>query len=433
MAKKLQDLLLSLQDPTVGMAQNMLSAPMSAWLGTLPTQPQVADPGLANFQPKIGPQVPTTIANPMDPQTVQMDRDIQTFLNNAPVPTINPTSVSGEIPGAAAPLPYSARGNPGQSLAPANTGTPFRVTGTTKDLMNPYDPHTAASAAWAKANVGSVRVGGANVQVNKEIAPIVEAFLNELVSTGYKLDPASTGGYNDRWQKHGGKEVPGKKSMHQSALAFDINWNKNAQGQKGTDLPKNIREFASKYGLKWGMDFKDPDPMHFEFSGSKADAQKLAETLGIKVKSSDTKAEIVSQLKAGIATTNSATAPQSYSGMYAGKPGNRSTRNNNPGNIIYGDFAKKLGATGSDGTFAIFPSRDAGYNALKTLVTGNSYKDLSISEAMHKYAPGSDGNDPVGYAKFLSKTIGVPATTRIKDLNSSQVQALIQAIAKKEG
>ncbi len=40
--------------------------------------------------------------------------------------------------------------------------------------------------------------------------------------------------------------------------------------------------------------------------------------------------------------------------------GSRSWRNNNPGNIEYGPFARSMGATGTDGRFAKFPSYEAG-------------------------------------------------------------------------
>jgi hypothetical protein len=46
----------------------------------------------------------------------------------------------------------------------------------------------------------------------------------------------------------------------------------------------------------------------------------------------------------------------------------RGLRNNNPGNIEFGSFAKKYGATGSDGRFAIFPTMVDGIRAIAELL-----------------------------------------------------------------
>lgn len=298
MVKSLKDMLDELSDPVAKAAQGMLSPEMANWLGTqaAPVGAPVNVPGLNNIQVRQAPTVPTTMPTSMEPQQLDILRMLSTYVPAPPISSAPVTPVSGAIPGATPPLPTAARGNPGQAFAPANTGTPYRTSGKS-DLINPYNPRTPESIAWAKANVGKVSAGGANVQVHTAIAPLVEGFLNELSAGGYKIDPSTTGGYNDRWQKHGGKEIPGKKSNHQSALSFDINWGKNAQGQKGTDLPSNVRQLAAKYGLTWGMDFSNPDPMHFEFKGSKADAQALAKKLGIGIAPNATKAEIVSKLQ----------------------------------------------------------------------------------------------------------------------------------------
>ena len=43
--------------------------------------------------------------------------------------------------------------------------------------------------------------------------------------------------------------------------------------------------------------------------------------------------------------------------------GDRSTRNHNPGNIEFGNYARSMGAIGTDGRFAVFPSREVGLAA----------------------------------------------------------------------
>lgn len=69
-------------------------------------------------------------------------------------------------------------------------------------------------------------------------------------------------------------------------------------------------------------------------------------------------------------------------------------RNNNPGNIKWGGkrnpefFKDKPGAVGSDGTFAVFPSREDGLGAkTKLMKVDGKYKGKTISEAMNLYAP----------------------------------------------
>jgi hypothetical protein len=93
--------------------------------------------------------------------------------------------------------------------------------------------------------------------------------------------------------------------------------------------------------------------------------------------------------------------------------GTLSWRNNNPGNIKYGPFAKSCGATGSNSSFAVFPSYEVGFEALKTLVrnaaTGKSsiYRpDMTVAQFFAVYAPSADNNDPQSYAAAVGKRIG---------------------------
>jgi hypothetical protein len=74
-----------------------------------------------------------------------------------------------------------------------------------------------------------------------------------------------------------------------------------------------------------------------------------------------------------------------------GVKGTRPTRNNNPGDIEYGSFAKAHGATGTDGRFAIFPDAQTGFGAMRALLTAH-YSGLSLSEALNKWAPPLENN-----------------------------------------
>jgi hypothetical protein len=95
-------------------------------------------------------------------------------------------------------------------------------------------------------------------------------------------------------------------------------------------------------------------------------------------------------------------AMQKHEGFF---PGSRSFRNNNPGNIEYGAFAKAHGATGSDGRFAVFPNYQAGRSAQeKLLFESGGYKNLTLGQAINRWAPGSENNVPA-YLSAMNKAL----------------------------
>ncbi|WP_175720764.1 hypothetical protein [Burkholderia anthina] len=93
----------------------------------------------------------------------------------------------------------------------------------------------------------------------------------------------------------------------------------------------------------------------------------------------------------------------------------RGLRNNNPGNVEYGAFAKAHGAIGSDGRFAIFPSMEQGAAAHKVLLDSNYFaKGLDTPrEIIKKYAPGTE-NDVPKYLAYL-KSKGFDPDMQVKD------------------
>lgn len=95
--------------------------------------------------------------------------------------------------------------------------------------------------------------------------------------------------------------------------------------------------------------------------------------------------------------------------------GTRAARNNSPGNIEYGEFAIAHGATGSDGRFAIFPTPDAGFAALKALFELPDYRDLTVAEALHRYAP-SNENDTALYIHNVCMWVGCLSTAIVGTL-----------------
>lgn len=110
----------------------------------------------------------------------------------------------------------------------------------------------------------------------------------------------------------------------------------------------------------------------------------------------------------------------------------RSWANNNPGNIEYGTFAKNHGAIGTDGRFAVFPSVEAGFDAQASLLKSGRYKDLTLAQAIAKYAPPHE-NDTQAYVNYVSQRSGISANTRLGDLAMPDLLKITYAMAKHEG
>jgi hypothetical protein len=115
------------------------------------------------------------------------------------------------------------------------------------------------------------------------------------------------------------------------------------------------------------------------------------------------------------------------------REGTRAWRNNNPGNIEYGDFAKKNGAVGTDGRFAVFPSYEQGREAKKKLLwETRGYSGLTIAGAINRYAPPSE-NDTGSYVNSVASSIGVGPDTPMAELNDSQKEVMLDAMERVEG
>jgi hypothetical protein len=113
------------------------------------------------------------------------------------------------------------------------------------------------------------------------------------------------------------------------------------------------------------------------------------------------------------------------------KGGHRNWRNNNPGNIEYGKFAISMGAIGTDGRFAIFPNMEMGYAAADTLMKGKSYQNLSIADAIKRWAPESE-NDVAAYQNTFKKA-GFDITKRYSDLSPSEQRKYLETKMRMEG
>lgn len=113
--------------------------------------------------------------------------------------------------------------------------------------------------------------------------------------------------------------------------------------------------------------------------------------------------------------------------------GARNWRNNNPGNIEYGPFARSMGAIGSDGRFAVFPSYDAGRQAKSSLLFNSPrYNTKTIEGAISKYAPPTENNTN-SYISRVARALGLSRDTPINTLNPQQQSTMMDAMQRVEG
>lgn len=120
--------------------------------------------------------------------------------------------------------------------------------------------------------------------------------------------------------------------------------------------------------------------------------------------------------------------------------GDYNWRSNNPGNIEYGPFAISQGAIASGAVppgrergFAIFPSLSAGEAARAALqFESPSYSNLSVSQAINRYAPPSENNTQA-YINAVTQAAGISPSTRMSDLTPQQRAAFLEAQARVEG
>lgn len=85
----------------------------------------------------------------------------------------------------------------------------------------------------------------------------------------------------------------------------------------------------------------------------------------------------------------------------------RGIRNNNPGNIEFGDFAKSQGATGEDGRFAKFDTAEQGIRAMGKLLENYQKKGFdTVASMINRWAPATE-NDTSAYISRVAKAMGV--------------------------
>ncbi len=112
--------------------------------------------------------------------------------------------------------------------------------------------------------------------------------------------------------------------------------------------------------------------------------------------------------------------------------GNRTWRNQNPGNIGAGPWSREHGAIGKAGGFAVFPNYEIGRAAIFELLKRNDFYKLSIWDAIPRYAP-SEENDVAWYRNLVKQITKFDLKRKIKDLSPKELEALVDAIERAEG
>lgn len=118
----------------------------------------------------------------------------------------------------------------------------------------------------------------------------------------------------------------------------------------------------------------------------------------------------------------------------------RGIRLNNPGNIKKGPKWQGLAETQVDKVFATFKTPQDGLRAMSrtvmTYVTQRRARDNSpidtLREIADRWAPPSDKNNPVAYAKIMSSTVGVPPDLEIDPLNLETMVKIMRGIVLAE-
>lgn len=138
---------------------------------------------------------------------------------------------------------------------------------------------------------------------------------------------------------------------------------------------------------------------------------------------------------------------QLSSGEIVKREGAWNWRNNNPGNIEYGEYALSKGAIPyshggnkpkkQEERFAVFPTYEIGRQAKADLIfEGKNYRDLNLDDAITRYAPPSE-NNTAAYQIAVKGVLNIPQeklqTMKMKDFNKQQRNLILSAMEKQEG
>lgn len=145
------------------------------------------------------------------------------------------------------------------------------------------------------------------------------------------------------------------------------------------------------------------------------------------------KADLLQQQAIGQATQQRMANPifqdqtQQPSGQMSGQP--RGIRNNNPGNIEDGDFAKaQAGYQGTDGRFAQFDTPEHGQQAMDKLLQSYGQRGINTTAGViGRWAPPNE-NNTTAYTAAVAKQLGVDPNAPLDMTNPAVRQQLSQGI-----
>lgn len=128
-------------------------------------------------------------------------------------------------------------------------------------------------------------------------------------------------------------------------------------------------------------------------------------------------------------------------GQILRRQGNANWRMNNPGNLRPSPWTKQqpgfvgVGDAGPSGQFAVFATLEDGLAAKKKLLFDprSKYYNLSIADAITRYAPPSDNNPTDVYIKSIVQATQAAPDTPLNRLSSHQQDSMLAAINKMEG
>jgi LysM repeat protein len=123
------------------------------------------------------------------------------------------------------------------------------------------------------------------------------------------------------------------------------------------------------------------------------------------------------------------------------RKGNANWRMNNPGNIRVSQWTQQqpgfigVGDAGPSGKFAVFATLDHGVQAKKNLLFNpkSKYFNLSIRDAITRYAPPSDNNPTDSYINQVVQGTKSTPDTLLSKLSQSQQDAMMDVINRVEG
>lgn len=122
--------------------------------------------------------------------------------------------------------------------------------------------------------------------------------------------------------------------------------------------------------------------------------------------------------------------------QYRYEKGTLAWRNRNPGNVKFGDFAKRHGAIGVGyNDMAVFPTVEHGKKAMRELLfgAGSRYLPLTIKKMVSVYAPDYDDNDPDAYCEFICRHARLSNLKLMSSLNTEERERLLKAMQTFEG